>query len=117
MPWQAKTGLACAGRVAEQLAVSGASGQVAQGFGTHKLMADLGGYLPCRVVVLGTGGVEEIWCALSVRATDGTHIRDELRDILFASLEARFPEAIFEARSDWPTGRVEWWEAVRLGLR
>jgi hypothetical protein len=82
-----------------------------------ELMADLGGYLPCRVVVLGTGGVEEIWCALSVRATDGMHIRDELRDILFASLEAHFPEAIFEARNDWPTGRVDWWEAVRLGLR
>src|ERR1019366_699406 len=36
MPWQAKTGLACAGRAAEQLAVSGASGQVAQVFGTHR---------------------------------------------------------------------------------
>ena len=36
MPWQAKTGLACAERVAEQPAVSGASGQVAQVFGTHR---------------------------------------------------------------------------------
>jgi hypothetical protein len=35
-PWQAKTGLPCAGRAAEQLAVSGASGQVAQVFGTHR---------------------------------------------------------------------------------
>lgn len=23
----------------------------------------------------------------------------------------------FEVRGDWPTGRLDWWEAVRLGLR
>jgi hypothetical protein len=63
------------------------------------------------------GGIDEIWCALSVRATNGTHVRDELRDILFAALEAYFPDAIFEVRGDWPTGHVDWWEAVRLGLR
>ena len=48
---------------------------------------------------------------------DGTHVRDELRDILFAALEARFPDAVFEVRSDWPGGSASWWEAVRLGLR
>jgi hypothetical protein len=60
--------------------------------------------------------VEEIWCALSTRATQGAQVRDELRDILFAALEAHFPDAIFEVRADWPTGQVEWWETVRLGL-
>jgi thioredoxin-like negative regulator of GroEL len=40
MPWQAKTGLAYAGRVAEQPAVGGASGQVAQVFGTHSALAE-----------------------------------------------------------------------------
>lgn len=87
---------------------------------SHKgseLSADLGGHLPCRVLVLGNGQIEEIWCALSARAADGTHVRDELRDILFAALEARFPDAVFEVRSDWPGGRTGWWEAVRLGLR
>jgi hypothetical protein len=40
-----------------------------------------------------------------------------MRDILFAELENRFPDAIFEVRSDWPVGRLEWWEVVRMGLR
>jgi hypothetical protein len=62
-------------------------------------------------------GVEEVWCALSSRATDGTHVRDRLRDILFAALERRFPGATFEVRGDWPAGQVGWWEVVRLGLR
>jgi len=82
-----------------------------------ELAADLGGYLPCRVLVLESGGVEEIWCALSGRAADGTHVRDRLRDILFAALENRFPDAVFEVRGDWPAGQVGWWEVVRLGLR
>jgi hypothetical protein len=52
----------------------------------------VGGYLPCRVLVLDSGGVEEIWWALSGRAADGTYVRDRLRDILFAALENRFPD-------------------------
>ena len=79
--------------------------------------ADLDEWLPCRVLVLEDDGVEEIWCGLSVRATDGVFIRPELRDILFASLEAHLAPAIFEARDDWPTGEVPWFETVRLGLR
>jgi hypothetical protein len=82
-----------------------------------ELMADLGGHIPCRVLVQRGGGVNEIWCALSTRARDGAHIRDQLRDILFAELENHFPDAIFEVRSDWPTSRLEWWEVVRMGLR
>jgi hypothetical protein len=38
----------------------------------------MGGYLPCRVLVVDGGGAEEIWCALSGRAADGTHLRDRL---------------------------------------
>ena len=45
------------------------------------------------------------------------HVRDQLRDILFAALENRFPDAAFEVRGDWPAGQVGWWEVVRLGLR
>lgn len=82
-----------------------------------ELAADLGGYLPCRVLALASGGVEEIWCALSARATDGAHVPDRLRDILFATLERHLPGAVFEVRNDWPTGEVGWWEVVRLGLR
>ena len=82
-----------------------------------ELRADLGDYLPCRVLVLERGGVEEIWCALSTRAVDGSHVLDRLRDILFADLEAHFPGAVFETRADWPTGELAWWEVVRFGLR
>lgn len=82
-----------------------------------ELTADLGGHIPCRVLVRRGGGVNEIWCALSRRGRDGRHIRDQVRDILFAELEDHFPDAIFEVRSDWPTGRLEWWEVVRMGLR
>ena len=54
---------------------------------------------------------------MSVRAVDGNFIRPNLRDLLFAALEERMAPAVFEARNDWPTGDVEWYEAVRLGLR
>ena len=80
-------------------------------------VADLDGWLPTRVLVIDGGGVEEIWCAISVRASDGTFIRPELRDVLFASLEAHVSPAVFEARDDWPTGAIAWYESVRLGLR
>jgi len=83
----------------------------------EELSSDLGEYLPCRMLVLSSRGFDEIWCALSALATDGTHVREQLRDLLFAALEAHFPGAIFETRSDWPSGQVGWWEAVRLGLR
>src|SRR5215472_17415362 len=83
----------------------------------NELVADLGEYLPCRVLVVASGGVEEIWCALRSSATDGTHVRDQLRDILFATLERHLWDAVFEVRSDWPTGEAGWWEVVRLGLR
>lgn len=82
-----------------------------------ELGACLGNYLPCRVLVSYGGDIQEIWCAISVRAADGTNVGDKLRNILFAALEAHFPDAIFEVRSDWPMGHVGWWEAVRLGLR
>lgn len=62
-------------------------------------------------------GIEEIWCGLSIRASDGTFIRPEVRDLLFASLEDYLAPAVFEPRYDWPTGEAGWFEAVRLGLR
>lgn len=82
-----------------------------------EITIDLGHYLPARALVLPGDGVEEIWCALSSRATDGSQVRAALRDILFAALESHFPAAVFEVRRDWPGGVLGWWEAVRLGLR
>jgi hypothetical protein len=82
-----------------------------------EIRADLGGYIPFRALVQSSGGVEEIWCALSSRGVDGNPINDQLRNLLFARLENHYPDAIFEVRGDWPTGRLEWWEVVRMGLR
>jgi hypothetical protein len=77
----------------------------------------LSAWLPCRVFVLESGGVQEIWCALGTRATDGTGVKPQLRDLLFAALEQHVAPALFEPRSDWPTGPVDWAEVVVLGLR
>jgi hypothetical protein len=78
---------------------------------------DLDGWLPARAFVYRSDGVEEIWCAISVRAVDGNFIRPEVRDLLFAAVERHLAPAEFEARNDWPTGDVGWFEAVRLGMR
>lgn len=78
---------------------------------------DLGGWLPCRVLILESGGVQEIWCALGTRAIDGTGVKPQLRDLLFAALAQHVAPALFEPRSDWPTGRVSWADVVMLGLR
>jgi hypothetical protein len=78
---------------------------------------DLGNWLPCRVLVLESGGVQEIWCSLGTRAIDGTGVKSQLRDLLFAAVEQHVSPALFEVRSDWPTGSVDWAEVVMLGLR
>jgi hypothetical protein len=82
-----------------------------------ELREDLGAYIPCRMLVIDSSDIQEIWCALSVRATDGTHVPDPLKDLLFAALEEHYSSAVFEVRPDWPTGTVAWFEIVRLGLR
>lgn len=83
----------------------------------NELKSDLGDYLPCRLLVLGGGELQEIWCALGVFAADGSSVRAELRDVLFVALEEHLAPAVFEARSDWPTGELRWWEVVRFGIR
>lgn len=82
-----------------------------------ELRADLGDLLPCRVLVLEADGLQEIWCALSVRATNGDHVRDNVRDLLFAELEQHLSPAATESRRDWPGGAVDWFEIVVLSVR
>jgi hypothetical protein len=83
----------------------------------NELLADLCDWLPCRVLIIESNDVEEIWCALSVKDVDDNFIREQVRDLLFAELERYLAPVIFEARNDWPTGELRWSEAVRLGLR
>lgn len=78
---------------------------------------ELDGFLPARALAYQSEGMEEIWCAISMRSSEGAFVGAELRDLLFASLEEDLAPAAFEARNDWPTGEVGWFEAVRLALR
>jgi len=74
--------------------------------------------MPCRVLVLESDGMQEIWCGLCVRASDGSHIDERRRDLLFAELERYLAPAEAEGRGDWGTGRaIPWFEAVRLVVR
>lgn len=79
--------------------------------------ANLADWLPCRALVLDDDGLQEIWCALSVRGTDGTFVAEHQRDLLFAELEDYLAPIEMEARTDWPTGDAQWWEAVHFGVR
>jgi hypothetical protein len=83
----------------------------------RELNVDLGEWLPCRVLVRDGDSLQEIWCALSTRGNDGNFVPENQRDLLFAELERYLHPAMFEARNDWPTGGVEWWEVVRFGVR
>ena len=86
--------------------------QAASGTEHH---AELGDWLPCRLLVIGDD-VQEIWCALSLRAGERS-VSPALRDLLFAALESYVAPAIFEARDDWRGDPIEWFEVVRLGIR
>jgi hypothetical protein len=83
----------------------------------QELTTNLAEWAPCRVLVIEGDGIQEIWCALGIRGTDGSFVPERQRDLLFAELERHLQSAMFEARSDWPTGDVEWWEVVRFGVR
>lgn len=78
---------------------------------------DLGGWIPCRILVQQGAALQEVWCALSTRATDDSHVPEAVRDLLFASLEQHLQPAVSEPCHDWPSGPVEWCEVVVLNLR
>lgn len=78
---------------------------------------ELDGWLPSRALDVQGEAVEEIWCAISVRAVDGSFIRPETRDLLFAALGQHLAPVELEAHSDWPSGEIGWFEAVRLCVR
>jgi hypothetical protein len=81
-----------------------------------EVSTELCGWLPARVLVIESD-LQEVWCALSVVNNQGEVVSERLRDILFAALEEHLAPVEIEARHDWPTGEVEWFEVVRLGIR
>jgi hypothetical protein len=82
-----------------------------------EVRSHLGDWLPCRLLIIRGGGVEEVWCALSTKTHDGEFVPEAVRDLLFAELERYLEPALFETRTDWPSGEIGWFEVVRLGLR
>ena len=81
------------------------------------IQADLGGWMPARLMTVQSEGMEEVWCGLSVKANDSSRTSDRLRDVLFASLEVALQPAEAESRADWPGGEVPWTEVVRFYVR
>lgn len=82
-----------------------------------ELTSSLCDWLPCRILVLESAGMQEIWCAISVLDVDGGFASERQRELLFAELERYLKPFMTEARIDWPAGELLWHEAVRLGLR
>ena len=78
---------------------------------------ELGDWLPARLHVRKAEEIEEVWCGLGLQANDGSWIRPELRDALFAGLRDALGGAELEVRADWPSGEVPWAEAICLYLR
>ena len=83
----------------------------------RELRTTLGDYIPCRVLVIKSRDSLEVWCALSMLGKDGTYIKPQIRDLLFAALENYLSPALFEIRGDWPTGELHWAEIVKLAIR
>lgn len=60
---------------------------------------------------------DEVWVAIATRPADGALVADGLRELLFAIVCDAAGAEIWETRSDWPSGPLEWFEFARLGLR
>jgi hypothetical protein len=72
---------------------------------------------PKRAKPQNRNAPSSVWCALSTRGSDGSFLRPQIRDLLFAALEAHLSPALFEIRGDWPTGPLNWAEVVKLAIR
>ena len=60
---------------------------------------------------------DEVWVAIATRAADGGFVAEALRELLFAIVFDAAGAEVWEARPDWPSGALEWFEVARLGLR
>jgi hypothetical protein len=75
----------------------------------------LGELVDARLLVSDDG--DEVWVAIATRTTDGTFVREPLRDLLFAAVLEAAGAEVSEPRADWPSGALKWFEVARLGLR
>lgn len=79
--------------------------------------SDLGGWVPARVLVRPSEGMEAVWCGLSVRSADGALTPVPLRDVLFARLESALEPVESEPQADWLGEVLPWTEVVRFYVR
>ncbi len=79
------------------------------------LLIRFGELVDARLLVSEAG--DEIWVAIATRAADGVFVVDRLRELLFAIVFDAAGAEVWESRTDWPSGPLEWFEVARLGLR
>jgi hypothetical protein len=60
---------------------------------------------------------DEIWIAAPTRTGDGRDVNDRVRALLFAIAENAIGASESEPCSDWPSGRLEWYEVARFYVR
>jgi hypothetical protein len=83
-----------------------------------ELAVDLCEWMPCRVLVRESRGLQEVWCGLRVLSVDDEYIDEKLRNVLFIRMEEHLAPIAMEAREDWASGDpVPWFETVRYGVR
>ncbi len=90
------------------------------------IAVSFGGLIDARLHVTGpgeevwvaiTGPGEEVWVAIATQAADGRFVEERPRDVLFGLVLAAAEAELWEARADWPSGELAWFEVARLGLR
>jgi hypothetical protein len=79
------------------------------------VLVRFGELVDARLLLPAAG--DEVWVAIATRAADGGFVAEGLRDLLFAIVFDTAGAEIWEARPDWPSGPLEWFEVARLGLR
>ena len=73
-----------------------------------------GELVDARLLLSAAG--DEVWVAIATRATDRGFVADGFATLFAIVFDAAGAE-IWEARPDWPSGPLEWFEVARLGLR
>ena len=69
------------------------------------------------MLIRSTGGLEEIWLAVSLVDGAGRGVPVRLRDMVFAVTEQEAGAGLWELTRAWPEGALEWFEVARYGLR
>lgn len=64
-----------------------------------------------------SGGVEELWVAVSKRDATGGFVNDRTMHVIFELFGQAVGSENWEGRADWPTGDLQWVWVARLYVR